>query len=105
MALRKTHLKKLSLDEIMVQLCSETDPDHIKLIHTFISEKNAGLQEKREAVGAEVGEVRLKLEKSIRNLNVRRRERRGECGTGSRRGRRWSWTRTAVPPPPPSPTS
>jgi len=36
MSLRKTQLKKMTLEEIMTRLLAETDSDNIKLINSYI---------------------------------------------------------------------
>lgn len=70
MSLRKNQLKKMTIDEIMLYLSSETDSDNIKLISGFIGEKNSNLIDKRNALLSDISDNRKKIEKSIRNLNV-----------------------------------
>lgn len=70
--LRKNQLKKMTLDEIMQHLATETDSDAIKLITSFIAEKNSTLSDKKTAILENIAETRRKIEKSIKNLNVKR---------------------------------
>lgn len=69
--LRKNQLKKMTLDEIMHHLATETDSDSIKLITSFISEKNSTLSDKKTVILENIAETRRKVEKSIKNLNVK----------------------------------
>lgn len=69
--LRKNQLKKMTLDEIMHHLATETDSDSIKLITSFITEKNSALSDKKTAILNDIAETRRKVEKSIKNLNVK----------------------------------
>lgn len=69
--LRKNQLKKMTLDEIMHHLATETDSDSIKLITSFISEKNSTLSDKKSVILENIAETRRKVEKSIKNLNVK----------------------------------
>ncbi len=55
MSLRKNQLKKMTIDEIMLYLATETDSDNIKLINGFIGEKNSNLIDKRNALLYEIG--------------------------------------------------
>lgn len=68
--LRRNQLKKMTLDDIMLHLASETDPDSIKLITTFLVEKNSTLTDKKAVILNDIAETRRKVEKSIKNLNV-----------------------------------
>ncbi len=54
MSLRKNQLKKMTIDEIMTHLSSETDADNIKLINGFIGEKNSNLIDKKNGILVEI---------------------------------------------------
>jgi hypothetical protein len=70
MSLRKNQLKKMTMDEIMLHLSTETNSDNIKLITNYIAEKNSTLTEKRNALLNELATTRNKIEKNVKNLNV-----------------------------------
>jgi ferritin len=97
MALRKNQLRKMQLEEIMELVQKEIDSDNIKLIHTFVQEKNEALAEKKALLLAELEKVRKGVEKGVYNLNVAVLVCRTGPRTGSTRRRRYSWIRTAAP--------
>ena len=86
--LRRNQLKKMTLDEIMLHLATETEPESIKLITSFIAEKNNTLSDKKTAILNDIAETRRKVEKSIKNLNVKGSVFRAESRTESIRRRR-----------------
>lgn len=99
MALRKNQLRKMQLEEIMELVQKEIDSDNIKLIHTYVQEKNEALAEKKALLLAELDKVRKGIEKGVYNLNVGILLCRTGPRTDSTRRRNLSWIRTVAPRP------
>ena len=70
MSLRRNQLKKMTLLQIMEHLSTETDSDNIKLITSFLHDKNDLLLDKRTALLERLSSVRGKIEKNVHGMNV-----------------------------------
>ena len=83
----------------MTRLLAETDSDNIKLINSYICEKNALLTEKKQALIEHIETTRKKIQKDLHSLNVIV----DGCSTTSKielsARRRYSWIKIADPPP------
>ena len=70
MSLRRNQLKKMTLDQIMERLGEETDSDNIKLITSFLADKNQVLLEKRTELTDRLLTIRNKIQKNVHGMNV-----------------------------------
>ena len=70
MSLRRNQLKKMSLNQIMERLAEETDSDNIKLITSFLADKNQVLLEKRTELTDRLLTIRNKIQKNVHGMNV-----------------------------------
>lgn len=71
MSLRRNHLKKMNIEQIVTLLQTETDSDNIKLITTYLNEKNQLLIDKRNMLLEHLQNLRGKVGKNVHGLNVR----------------------------------
>lgn len=88
MSLRRNQLKKMGLEQIVALLQTETDSDNIKLIASFLNDKNQQLIDKKATLLDQLQVLRSKIDKSVHGLNVVEVRSRAESRTESTRRRR-----------------
>ena len=61
MALRRNHLKKMTLDQVMDRNQAETDSDNIRMITSYLNDKNQLLIDKKTSLLDHLQSVRNKI--------------------------------------------
>lgn len=89
MSLRRNQLKKMTLEQIMAVLQIETDYDNIKMITSFLNDKNQQLLDKRKSLLENLQSVRAKVDKNVHGLNVVEGRSRDESKIESIKRKRW----------------
>lgn len=51
----------MTLEEIMTQLSKQVDSDNIKLIHSYVNEKNSSLKDKKNNLLEQIEILRRKI--------------------------------------------